>query len=44
MRLEFSLVFAPYESGIVNFMDKLRAYKVSRFGFLSELLKSYNQS
>lgn len=40
MRLEFSLVFPPYESGIVNFMDKLRAYKVSRFGFLSEKLKS----
>ena len=37
MRLEFSLVFPPYESGIVNFMDILRAYKVSRFGFLSEL-------
>lgn len=37
MILEFSLVFALYESGIVNFMDILRAYKVSRFGFLSEL-------
>lgn len=31
------MFFLLYESGIVNFMDILRAYKVSRFGFLSEL-------